>query len=483
MNINEVIQSSDIWKDVLKLLHGESYGVITEENISKLAPELAAKAKIQIDEINEGNSWNLSIQRLQALVDSAYTEDGQLYQEMLEAGARGDAGANYYGVNSGEDWVEPNINADNNTYSEVRAEDKIIPVLNRSNESQFTIDKIAGNICRLIMPKYMRRVEVEDLNRNFWVIAQVIAALSDDIFDDESPRYEIMRRILDEITQLWENVAYLWAATGLLSKEEKVVTQWMQIPISPSTGDLLLGYKNYDDFDINWVDSDKDNFDGLGVLAHLFGNNHMKYYFDSFPESNCIYIPFVRSNNYKENFFCKLVMPGLMFHNCKTKTNFVYDFVSLTNEQIAALTEGNFSDINSFGGLLYVDMIDLSIKKKVRESSEVTHSKILDFSSSFVTSAPGRDGINYNELKVVPQINIEELQTVKELNNTELFYIENNANRIIVSGTTYSIPSQELRVINGYRTGFINLTFRETRLTHSPSYRTSYLGDVVSYYA
>jgi len=72
---------------------------------------------------------------------------------------------------NGENWVQPWKNIDGNTYSDVRSTDKIESVLNNSTDLQFTRTAGVDKWLRLIMPKYTRAVEVEDLNRNFWVIA------------------------------------------------------------------------------------------------------------------------------------------------------------------------------------------------------------------------------------------------------------------------------------------------------------------------
>mgnify|MGYP004419405303 CR=1 FL=1 len=49
------------------------------------------------------------------------------------------------------------------------------------------------------MPEYQRVVEVEDLNRNFWVIGQVLTGILSFLFDEESPLNGILNGILDEI--------------------------------------------------------------------------------------------------------------------------------------------------------------------------------------------------------------------------------------------------------------------------------------------
>jgi hypothetical protein len=49
------------------------------------------------------------------------------------------------------------------------------------------------------MDKYTRNVEVEDLNRNFWVISQVLTAVCAYLFDEDSPVIDMFKRLLNEI--------------------------------------------------------------------------------------------------------------------------------------------------------------------------------------------------------------------------------------------------------------------------------------------
>jgi hypothetical protein len=69
------------------------------------------------------------------------------------------------------------------------------------------------------MPMYKRNVEVEDLNRNFWVIGQVMSAICAFLFGDNNLE-EIFEDILKELVGLWENVLYLWVAIVLMTKTE-----------------------------------------------------------------------------------------------------------------------------------------------------------------------------------------------------------------------------------------------------------------------
>jgi hypothetical protein len=67
------------------------------------------------------------------------------------------------------------------------------------------------------MPEYERIVEIEDLNRNFWVIGQVLTGVLSFLFDEDSPINDLFNGMLDELAQLWENLLYLWVAFALIS--------------------------------------------------------------------------------------------------------------------------------------------------------------------------------------------------------------------------------------------------------------------------
>jgi len=71
--------------------------------------------------------------------------------------------------NSAGPWVKPNMNVDGHSYGKVRGNDKIVRILSNKTKMQFT-HKLLEKYIRLLMPEYERTVEVEDLNRNFWVI-------------------------------------------------------------------------------------------------------------------------------------------------------------------------------------------------------------------------------------------------------------------------------------------------------------------------
>ena len=79
-------------------------------------------------------------------------------------------------------FVEPEKNKDGQTYDQVRGDDESQSTIQNSDNLQFTREqptkKDKETYLRLIMPKYTRRVEIEDLDRNFWVIGQAIDNLA-----------------------------------------------------------------------------------------------------------------------------------------------------------------------------------------------------------------------------------------------------------------------------------------------------------------
>ena len=52
------------------------------------------------------------------------------------------------------------------------------------------------------MLKYLRRVEVEDLNRNFWVIGQNLSLLNKLVLDLDGPLVRTIKGLISEITGL-----------------------------------------------------------------------------------------------------------------------------------------------------------------------------------------------------------------------------------------------------------------------------------------
>lgn len=206
---------------------------------------------------------------------------------------------------SGSPWVKPNINADSQTYDTVRGSDKIQSVLNNSQQLQFTRSRNSKWI-RLLMPKYLRKVEVEDLNRNFWVISQVMGAICGYLFDDNAPFEGLFKSILSELVQLWENVLYLWATLAMLSQKKTITNIHMEVV--PIPNDEWKSYIKFDDFERS-----TSGYDVRTGLEGLYSKLH--YIIEQYGNSNVVIVPQVRNKNYKHNYYGEEFYPGFIFYD------------------------------------------------------------------------------------------------------------------------------------------------------------------------
>ena len=165
-----------------------------------------------------------------------------------------------------------------------------------------------GGYLRLIMPKYLRRVEVEDLDRNFWVIAQSLAILGDYMFDENSPLNDIIKRLLDETAQLWENIIYLWVGMALATQQQ--LTDDIQTIFVPVPNSEIQNYLKYDNFEQTRVQ--KPTARELLEAAQP----RLQYLVEQYPNSNLVVIPEIRYGNYQRNYYCKAIYAGVMIYQC-----------------------------------------------------------------------------------------------------------------------------------------------------------------------
>lgn len=155
---------------------------------------------------------------------------------------------------------------------------------------------------RLIMPQYKRRVEVEDLNRNFWVIGQVLAGICIDIFDPNGPIGAMIKGLLNEIAQLWENVAFLWAALALLSQGRFYGETYAEVVTIPN--EAFLPYLKYD------------NFDHLTTTTNIeIIKQRLSYLISQYPEKNLVILPQIRLQNYERNYYDVIWYPGVFVYD------------------------------------------------------------------------------------------------------------------------------------------------------------------------
>lgn len=231
-------------------------------------------------------------------------------------------------IDANKTWVRPWFNIDGDTYKTVRKGDKILRVLNSKKNLQFTRykeneqdyieeklktsnkknEEILSKYLRLIMPMYERIVEVEDLDRNFWVIAQVIGGISAYLFDDNSPIATMFSGILDEIVQLWENVAYLWVAMGLISQNPYYTD--IKTLFIPTYNTDLMPYIKFDNFAV-------DNVENETTLTKILETcwEKLQSLKSQYNKSNLVIVPEIRCRNYYKNYYARVLYPGLIVYN------------------------------------------------------------------------------------------------------------------------------------------------------------------------
>ena len=227
-----------------------------------------------------------------------------------------------------EHWVRPWCNSDligettnHQNYDYVRDKDKINRVLSDPSHMQFTneFETMVYKYIRLLMPMYERSVEIEDLNRNFWVIGQVLTGICSFLFDSESPFKKMFEGLADEIAQLWENLLYLWIAFVLLAqKEYKEQPVILVIPVGATQFEEFTKRDGF--FDTEFVEQASTNkwsylesadlIELLTICDNLTQN--LKH---AYPNTNLIIIPEIRYGSYAHDYYAASLYPGLIVHS------------------------------------------------------------------------------------------------------------------------------------------------------------------------
>ena len=251
--------------------------------------------------------WNESFQSLMDYFSMMYDINAEIgnsnmkIRDILNA----DAGRSFnHQVN--QYWVVPWENIEKESYSDVRGNDKIIPVLDDETRLQFT--HLYIKYIKLLMPQYDREVQVEDLDRNFWVIGQVLTAICAYLFNDDAPLNQLFDGLLDQITQLWENVFYLWACFATVSQYDKY--KEIQTVVIPVNKRDYLYYAQFDDFDQEQTITVDNVTSILQSLAE-----ELAYVADSYQNSSVLIVPEIRLNSYIENYYAKVIYPGAIVIN------------------------------------------------------------------------------------------------------------------------------------------------------------------------
>lgn len=104
---------------------------------------------------------------------------------------------------------------------------------------------ILAALTNLIMPQYKRRVEVEDLNRNFWVISQNLTILNKFMIGLQDGIGEIFKDIFSEIIGLWDNIYSIWKSIFYLDDRiNNFDRELNEIGVATSKVKVKIGYEN-----------------------------------------------------------------------------------------------------------------------------------------------------------------------------------------------------------------------------------------------
>lgn len=354
---------ANFWKNLLATLRSEKSPIVFDEETENkdeslfgiiinnidledmpdrdiLVSALYENLKALCTQGSNDSFWNQSLQKLinffiinieasdKILIDNNSQEKNIAVNTLKEA----NAGNNFPEFrNDIEKWVVPWYNVDAKNYDKIRRKDEVIDILKNYNKLQYTrrpdnsdneeSDLTLDKWIRLLMPQYGRRIEVEDLDRNFWVIAQTIAAISAYLFDDDSPIPKVLEGMTREISEIWENILYLWTGIAAISQNDTSGIQIIVLPIQKRVDDHDRQYDFIDEFDwYNYTINDK----LISITrANNFNDdiiNHINYLADQYYGKDLCVIPYIRINNYKHNWYCGEWYPGVYLYNATTKT-------------------------------------------------------------------------------------------------------------------------------------------------------------------
>jgi hypothetical protein len=203
--------------------------ILTEAEAKKDKIDGVSSIQNKIDQFsiskveNLKNYWNESVYNLLKKFEELQDDENFIrFQKGYNAATPKNDTVNKY--------VKPFVNELNENYLETR-KDEIYEVLDdnwddSTSEMDYTISKINNKFSRLIMPRNRRNVEVEDLDRNFWVIGQNLCAINDLLlkflnFFGEDLIAEICG-LWDNVYRLWQGIMELYTAMTSININEKV---------------------------------------------------------------------------------------------------------------------------------------------------------------------------------------------------------------------------------------------------------------------
>lgn len=297
-------------------------------------------------------------------------------------------------------FVNPDRNALDEVYLKAR-EDEIYSVLHNNDNMDYTIadsdldndgdidfddvkiavDDIRKYILRLLMPQYKRRVEIEDLDRNFWVIGQNLTTLNKFAF--QLSNFPI-KNLIAELMGLWDNIYRIWQALQELEDE---------------LNDYFNQMKNTDKVRLMF-DYGFGQYDGAGEKkAIIFTKANAKYY-GVLPY---ISLSTLKNENYKDSDNkTKIVYTCYVQYNKKLTDDFIgttsiYNEDTMTDKEKLVYKEKNTELIENLktnkNGLIRLeedtkikrDMIKVLRKIRQRNFTLIGHSQLCNTFSNLIS--------------------------------------------------------------------------------------------------
>lgn len=180
--------------------------------------------------------WNS--EDISALIENEYmdndvNQDDDLIakKNLLNASAKGTEEKYYLNPN-------PFYNKLGIDYLSARLDEIKMNVLNMDYTNADNENEVGVN---LLMPQYQRRVEVEDLNKNFWVIGQVLSSVVQAIWEKDGI-IDIIEEIIKHLNNIWEDMhKYIENIYDALNQSETIIRLGRNNNSLDINGDGFLG--------------------------------------------------------------------------------------------------------------------------------------------------------------------------------------------------------------------------------------------------
>lgn len=390
----DVAERPTFYSAILNLLHSTSLyqQVFGSESIMNFIQSKAdfpdfnfiSKNDDDVYKLNISDFWNESVQTSWDNLLKYYKGENLFIEPWTSDDIKkADAAASY---NFENNFVIAWQNIDKETYKYVRSTDIFKFILEKPTHSQYTHTQ-GKNWIRLIMPMNPRRVEVEDLNRNFWVIGQSLSIISSFLFSNDGFLQKMFKNVLREITEQWENMVYLWSDYTLLTGRSKSIQLILDLP-----NDKLHPYRKFDDF-AEEIDPVLDP--ALAVTSQYRAlkedivnklNSRFSFLSQKYGKSTIQLWVRVRNNNYTKNYYSTEGYPyygeydGTAWHwyavgfedgEDSTKYSIYTSISSFYNEIYGMDSKGNYGKRSGIYNISALRIIPKFLNEKIGNSDKL----------------------------------------------------------------------------------------------------------------